>query len=461
MYQRNKAKKDIFQFHNSPNLIRMFLEIEKPRKIHVGDPKVLELGLGKNCVEHGPVEYDTSDVVGIISKILIQYAREAFTKNQQKRFFSSSQKIKDACSEWHNTVETTIENNSIIPTEKILDFKNKWTELLNEINDETFSNFEGKKIDLSQIKSLDEDHIVFFITCYLVSKKEFQTVEDWDGLMHKIAESKRLQRSEATRQTGNISDKNLVLRAIAQRFLNFHYKSALGGKEPFGTDVLYSDLSQRMVRCTSESRNQDSRKFKKLKSIRFNSGAFRELSKKLLCGDIGNIQNAENFLWTYSRTKNKPNNRFKQKGKPFVNHSLEAKKMMSDWADSKIVTKKKDKNFKKKFENNNEKYVKPNNVRIPIKKDNFGRDLEELGMEWERAQDAKSQTHAPHIYQEIKNSLQPKVQDFMNYYSKTYPAISRLRGKTLEAKEIKKFFNMVSQMRYPSQEDITKMMTEI
>nr|MBC8502931.1 hypothetical protein [Nitrosopumilus sp.] len=205
-----KQRRIFFQFHNSPDLIRMFLEIEKPRKIHVGDPKVLELSLGKNCVEHGSVEDDTFHVGGIISKMLIQYAREAFAKNQQKRFSSSSQKIKEACSEWHNTVDATIENNSIIPTEKILDFKNKWTELLNEINDETFSNFEGKKIDLSKIKSLDIDHIVFFITCYLVSKKQFRTVEDWKSLMHKIAESKRLQRSEATRQTGNISDKNLI-----------------------------------------------------------------------------------------------------------------------------------------------------------------------------------------------------------------------------------------------------------
>ncbi len=455
-----KQRRIFFQFHNNLDLIPMFLEIEKPRNIHVGDPKMLELSLGKNCVEHGPVEHDASNVVGNISKILIQYAREAFAKNQQKRFFSSSRKIKEACEQWHNIVDITIENNSIIPAEKILNFKNKWTELLNEINDETFSNFEGKKIDLPQIKSLDVDHVIFFIMCYLVSKKEFRFVEDWESLMHKIAESKRLQRSDVTRQTGNISDKNLVLHAIAQRFLNFHYKSALGGKEPFGTDVLYSDLSQRMVRCTSESRNQDSQKFKKLKLIRFDSGEFRELCKKLLCGDIGNMQNAENFLRRYSRKRNIPNDRFKQRGKS-VNQSLEAKKMMSNWADSKTVVKKKDNNFKKRVENKNEKYVKTNNVRIPIKKENFGRDLEGLGMEWERARVAKSQTHAPQKYQEIKNSLQPKVQDFMNYYSKTCPAISKLRGKTLEAKEIKKFFNMISQMRDPSQEDVAKMMTEI
>jgi len=85
-------------------------------------------------------------------------------------------------------------------------------------------------------------------------------------------------------------------------------------------------------------------------------------------------------------------------------------------------------------------------------------DLEELGREWRRAKDAKSQTHAPQKYQEIKNSLQPKVQEFMNYYSKTCPAISILRGKTLESKETKKFFNLVSQSVDLSKESVTKMM---
>ena len=451
-----KERRMFFHFSKNPDIIDWFLKLETPKNMHIGNPKVIEIDLGKNCIEHGPVEQKTSENRGIVSYIIEDYAKKVFETKQAERFSSLSQTIKNICTKWYGLVDQAILNNDAIPQEKISETEKSWINFCNQLNDGLFSSFNGTKMNISQIKKIKFNETSFFILCYLVRKNELSTENNWRNLLYRISEYDALEKSNTAKQTGVIGDMDQLLRIIAMRFYNFHYQEALGNKQPFNSKVLYDNLSNSMERCTYASPKQNSRKFKNLQSMQFKSEKFRAMFNLLLTGEIQRRNHAESFLASYSKRQESRKGNRKQRGHSRVNYILEAKKLMSQHADSRNFSRNTRKNFQRN-EKSRKKFTKKIDT-IPVKQNNFEMDLEELGREWRRAKDAKSQTHAPQKYQEIKNSLQPKVQEFMNYYSKTCPAISILRGKTLESKETKKFFNLVSQSVDLSKESVTKMM---
>lgn len=454
-----KQRRMYFEFSKNNEIISMFLKLENPINIHVGSSEVLKLSMGKNCVEHGPIGLKVLKVRGKISYILEKYAKEEIDKKQAEVFSSLSLKIKSFCTRWYNLVENSIENNTVIPEQEIIKIKKHWSDFRNEVNNDMFSNIDGIKIELSQMKQIAVNDTSFFILCYLVKKLELYSIHDWKNLTDRISEFSRRLKSESTKQTSNIGDMNILLRTIALEFYNFHYREVTGTKDPFGVNVLYDMMSQHMERCTYVSPKYRGEKFHNLRSVSFHTYKFREMAKMLLTGEISGLQSAEVFLRSnrYSRTKSKAHYKSGQQGKSYVRQIQdEARSLMAqsaprkiEYADSRKTTTKKEKrhivpNFESRFD------------RI-----GFERSLEELIMVWNRAMDAKKMTHAPHLYQKMETTLSSDIQMFVNHFSKICPELKRLRRKSPKSKEVKKFFNMVSGKRDLSKEIVSKLMRQI
>lgn len=455
---RDVVKRRIF-FEFSENMdgetILGFLQAEHPQKIHINSSSMLyEIHSGKNCIIHGSLNTNVSEhKTGLISRILEISAKEEFDNNQRVLLSSVAKKISDFCRRWHNIVEDAIKNNIIFSQQKIEEITKQWNDYCSEISDDVFSNFEGTGVGISKIKQLKVNDTQFFIFCYLVTKMELHSAKDWKNLLDKMQESELLLKSNVAMQTGNISDMNLVLRIIAYRFLDFHYKDVLRIKNPFDSKVLENSLRMQMEPITFSDK-KNSNRFPHLGSISFQTRTFRNMCKMLLAGEIRDLKQADRFLGNYSWRDEGTKFKGMQQRKPFINQKrAEPRQLMSQSSQSKIQHAP---NIQ--FNRKEKTPLKDTDLGNRLEKIGFQNGLEELSREWKRVSDAKSHTHAPKIYQESKNSFQPKFQSFINHYCKTCPEISSLRGKSIESKEIKNFFSMISQKGEFTQEAIAKMM---
>lgn len=450
-----KQRRILFQFSKNPEIISILLKLENPKMIHVGDPSVIDLSLGKNCIVHGRVVQKSSEDRGKISFIFESYAVKDFEEKKSEKINSLSLNIKNYCTRWHNLVDDSIVNNKQISNQEIIEFKKQWIDIYNQLNDELFITSEGIRLDLSPIKQLTFEENLFYIFCHIVQKNELRSLQNWKNILDKMYECRRMQKSESARQTGNISDMNLLLRAIALRFYNFHYQNTIGNKQHFGSDVLYNSLRNDLERITFSDK-KNSNRFTYLGSVPFQTHKFMIMCKMLLTGEIKDSKQADRFLGNYSwRDEGRKFNRMQQR-KPFVNQKrIDPKQSTYSPSHSKIQNQPNKQLIRKE-----QTHLDPV-LEIKLEKIGFQNNLEELSREWKRVSDAKSQTHVPKIYHELKNIFQPKLQFFINHYCKTCPEISSLRGKSIESKEIKNFFRVLSQKREFSQEAITKMMSEL
>lgn len=446
-------RKMSFKFPHERELLKTYLSLETPRKIHIGNENPIEISLGNNCIIHGSTE-PVGDIQSVLSRILENYAKEQFERNQNEILGIIVNKMKNMCIAWNNIVSSSIALETKITTEDIESVTSQWEKISSELNRYKFSNFDGTGIDLSPITELSVKDMMFFLFCYLVSKKNFLIKKDLEEACKKISEFKNMFASRTAMHTSNINDMDLLLRIVAYRFIDFVYKEAFGTKQPFDANVLSDSLQMQIDRCTFISDKKNSNRFINLKSLSIKSRIFDELCRQILIGDISGLDDAENFLarntklFLKKQRTSEKKHIIKQKQEESRRLMHEPRTSRVEYADNRISNRSMEELTRLALEER-------------FKNRGLTRSTEEIIWEWNRAMEAKSKTHAPQIYEELRKSLQPKIQHFMGYFSKTCPELSSLRGKTMESKEIKLFFRMILQTNDFSKDNISRIMKGI
>jgi len=278
-------------------------------------------------------------------------------------------------------------------------------------------------------KKIEITDAMFFILCNIVNRIAIKNPADWTKIFQKIDRIKISLKSNTAMQIGNIEDRDLILRIVAWRYLEYHYKKAIGIEKMYGSDdVIYNTLSQQIERCTYVPMKKNRRRtepFKLLTNVRFETKEFKILCLLIIQGDISNVYAANSFL--SSMTWKKP------KIKNWISKTLRPRKKNYD--EEEWIPK--HKTISRQFA------------------------IERLVFRWKELKELKSKTHLPKIYLINKERFEDELRVFLKETGQTYPKFKKLMGEGADSKMLKSFFEKLVESKETNLEKISKIIDEI
>jgi len=410
--------------------VKIFLKMENPQRINMNDDGGLLLSK-KSCFVHGPVLEDPEKIMqkGLLTHLIGNKIQDLNYKKLQEKFEPLTQKMAQICQEWYSQVVDAIEGDYEIRDGLIEDVKKRWSDIRSSVDEELFSNLDEGDIDVSTLQKIEITDAMFFILCNIVNRIAIKNPADWTKIFQKIDRIKMSLKSNTAMQIGNIEDRDLILKIVAWRYMEYHYKKAIGIEKMFGSDdVIYNSLRQQIERCTYVPMKKNRRRtepFKLLTNVRFETKEFKILCLLIIHGDISNVYAANSFL--SSMTWKKPK--------------------IKNWISKTIRPRKK---------NYDEEEWIPKHKTISRQ---FA--IERLVFRWKELKELKSKTHLPKIYLINKERFEDELRIFLKETGQTYPKFKKLMGEGADSKMLKSFFEKLVESKETNFEKISKIIDEI
>jgi len=277
--------------------------------------------------------------------------------------------------------------------------------------------FQENLVDSKDLEKLKINNISFFLVCKQINDGKFASPDDLGKILLFVSKFESLMDDSDAARSGVINNADSLLRVIALRYAKFHYERIMGNSSQIirEKDFYDYDLIPLLHRCL-ELTGRQKNLYRNLARIDPSSRIFGLICDKLLFGEIRNVNSANAFLKTI------PEYLYKKPEHILVKHKrLEKVSHRRIFPDKKII-------------------IKDSNTHSPpVRISEFG----DLYYTWKRMQTAKSKTHQPLQYQEIKREFQIDFNRVVSSLKDIAPSFRKLIGLTVDSKIVNTIFREI------------------
>lgn len=400
-----------FSSYSIDEFLPAFLEYVKPINITLTnlDGHESSITVGKNCPTHGIICNDTTE--SIISKLVSLKEREIFAEEQISKIKRVSQTAKTSFQEWFSAIDQCMFTDKRVSREQLYNISKIFDQIREHFRKEPILEDPEKIFDHSIINEISVENVMFYIFCNLVNTTKLENPEHWMSVFNQLERIRLSMHSPEAMQVGNISNKNLLLRIIAWKYLDYHYKKALGKESAYEyDDIIYNSLREQIERCTFMSGKPNS--YEHLRNARFETREFWAFALLVIQGKITTVATADSFFANIPRHYPAKREKLHHTRKPNLTRNMTQRSGTTST------------------------YRNPDLTRFSF---------ESITRSWKELTRVKSKTHSPAWYQGKKKDFEANLTIFLTEYSKKYPQLKKLLGKDADSKIIKKFFAKMSE----------------